>query len=110
MKNKPWWWWLSTWFGAGKSPIMPGTVGSLAALPFAYLIQVYSGSNGLMIAAILLFVLGCFAADKYVKATGSEDAKEIVIDEVAVQWLLISMLFPTIASYAFAFLAFRAFD
>ncbi len=109
-KGKQSWWYIATWFGAGTSPIVSGTVGSLAALPFAYVIQITLGSWALFLAAIVLFVIGCWASEKFVKHYGKEDPGEIVVDEVAAQWLLLSVFFPTWQSYLVGFILFRIFD
>jgi phosphatidylglycerophosphatase A len=34
---------IGTWFGTGLLPLAPGTWGSLAALPFAWVVQLASG-------------------------------------------------------------------
>jgi phosphatidylglycerophosphatase A len=108
--KKPVWWYIATWFGAGTSPIVSGTVGSLAALPFAYAIQITWGSWALFFAAIAMFIIGCWASEQFVKHSGKEDPGEIVVDEVAGQWLLLSVLFPTWQSYLVGFILFRIFD
>lgn len=109
--KKGWWWFIATWFGCGLSPIVSGTVGSLGALPFAYLIQQFAGNVGLFMASILIFAIGTKASNLYLHHTGSEeDPREIVVDEVAGQWLLLSFLYPTAASYVAGFVLFRAFD
>ena len=106
-----WWWYIATWFGCGLSPIVSGTVGSLGALPFAYAIQHYVGSDALCGAGIAIFALGCIASNRYLTYTGrDDDPSEIVVDEVAGQWLLLSFLFPTWHSYLVGFILFRAFD
>jgi phosphatidylglycerophosphatase A len=40
---------IGTWFGVGLSPKAPGTMGSIAALPFAYVIQTHWGNMGLFL-------------------------------------------------------------
>jgi phosphatidylglycerophosphatase A len=110
-RNRPLWWWIATWFGCGHSPIISGTAGSLGALPFAYLIQVYLGNYALFAASLLIFLIGWWASNQYLHhMKGKEDPREIVVDEVAGQWLLLSVLFPTWQSYLVAFLVFRIFD
>src|SRR5262245_59309411 len=48
---------LATWFGVGLLPVMPGTWGSLAALPCAWVIRGLWGTFGLTIGiAIVLAV------------------------------------------------------
>lgn len=101
---------IGTWFGSGLAPKAPGTMGTLAALPFAYVIQSCFGNTGLFVASILAFVAGVVATNVYLKHTDSQDPKEIVIDEVAAIWLLLSFMYPTAISYVVGFALFRLFD
>lgn len=102
---------ISTWFGAGLSPKAPGTMGSIAALPFAYAIHSMWGSDALLLASIIVFFIGWFAAHSYMKRMGATgDPQEIVIDEVAGQWFLLSFLYATWQSYLVGLLLFRLFD
>ena len=106
-----WWHLIATWFGCGLSPSVSGTVGSLGALPFAYFIQYYTGSAGLCAAAVFIFIVGCKASNLYLLHTGrDDDPSEIVVDEVAGQWLLLSFLPFTWHAYLAGFILFRAFD
>ncbi len=105
------WWWLATWFGSGLSPKASGTAGSFAALPFAYAIQFYYGNYGLFLASIIIFFIGWSASNKYMEYYPDEhDPKQIVIDEVAGMWLLLSMHPISWEGYAAAFILFRFFD
>ena len=106
------WWWIATWFGCGLSPFFSGTMGSLGALPFAYVIQLYCGNVTLFMASVAIFIVGCQASNHYLRETGrDDDPKEIVVDEVAGQWLLLSALPPlTWHAYLVGFLLFRCFD
>jgi phosphatidylglycerophosphatase A len=100
-----------TWFYVGKSPYAPGTLGSLAALPFAWVIHDHFHALGLLAASFALFVLGWIASRIYLRVMNKEgDPQEIVIDEVAAQWLLCAFFPLSIQSYAIAFLLFRLFD
>lgn len=102
---------LATWFGAGKIPFAPGTMGTLAALPFAYLIHIYGSEQMLLVAALVLFLLGVWISERYMNANNTQDDPgEIVIDEVAGVWLLLVALPATINGYIFGFLLFRIFD
>jgi phosphatidylglycerophosphatase A len=105
------WWYIATWFGCGLSPVVSGTVGSLGALPFAYAIQVTFGNIALFTASLMIFFIGWWASNAYLRHTGrDDDPSEIVVDEVAGQWLLLSVLFPTWQSYLVGFVLFRIFD
>lgn len=78
---------IATWFGSGLLPKIPGTWGSAAALPFAWVIMWHGGPWVLLACAVVAFVVGIWAADVYSKYSGIKDAGPIVIDEVAGQWL-----------------------
>ena len=101
---------LATWFGSGLLPKAPGTWGSLAALPFAIVIAALAGPWGLLAAVLAVTVAGLWAADVYAARSADNDPGEVVIDEVAGQWLALvpAALDPRL--YAVAFLAFRFFD
>ena len=102
---------LATWFGAGVLPGMPGTWGSLAALPFAWVIHMKFGPNGLAIATTIVLAVGVWAADVYAKEIGDDDPGAVVIDEVAGQWLTLALAAPLDPIfYAAGFLLFRVFD
>lgn len=101
---------IGTWFGSGLAPKASGTAGTLAALPFAWGIQAQWGSHALFVASILAFFIGWLATHSYLKHTDAKDPKEIVIDEVAGVWLLLSFLYVTWESYLIGFICFRFFD
>ncbi|CCG09546.1 Phosphatidylglycerophosphatase A and related protein [Pararhodospirillum photometricum DSM 122] len=103
-------WLLTTWFGAGLSPKAPGTMGSLAALPFAWIITWATGPWGLFIAAVLITLVGIWASERHVQATGEADPGRIVIDEVAGQWFTLVPAPLDPLSYLVGFGLFRLFD
>ena len=89
---------------------MPGTWGSLVALPCAWAIRSLSGVGGLAAATGIIFAAGCWASAKIAKASSVRDPGAIVIDEVAGQWVTLLPAIPDLASYSLAFLLFRIFD
>jgi phosphatidylglycerophosphatase A len=89
---------------------MPGTWGSLAALPCAWVIRSLWGVAGLAIAAAIVFAVGCWAAGTMAKTSGLRDPGAIVIEEVAAQWLVLLPAPLDPLPYAAAFLLFRIFD
>ncbi len=104
------WWWIASWFGCGLAP-MSGTVGSFGALPFAYVIQTTWGNGALAAASIIIFFIGWWASNCFLKHTNrTDDASDVVVDEVAGQWLLLAALYPTWQSYLVGFILFRIFD
>ena len=116
-------WIVTTWFGSGLLPKAPGTWGSLAAIPFAVIISVYTCPYALLSGIIALFFIGIWTSDKVEKSTKTKDPGFIVVDEVVGQWIallplpfLYNIIYP--GSYhlyfaiisAFAFITFRIFD
>lgn len=99
---------LLSWFGTGYSPKAPGTVGSLASLPFAWAISMYWGPLALIPAGVLAFIIGVIVAHQTPEA--KKDPGWVVIDEVAGQWLTLAIVPPDLLLYAVGFLAFRVFD
>ncbi|MEE8188731.1 MAG: phosphatidylglycerophosphatase A [Kiloniellales bacterium] len=101
---------LATWCGAGLLPKAPGTWGSLAALPCAFVIVWAGGPWALAAAAFLVFLIGLWASSVYAEKSGAEDPQAVVIDEVAGQWIALLPAALDLRLYALAFLAFRFFD
>lgn len=99
-----------TWFGSGWLPGAPGTWGSLAALPFAWLILSYGDPGLLAFFSVALFALGCWASDIAVRETQAVDPGWIVIDEVVGQWLTLLAAPFSLLGFAAAFVLFRVFD
>jgi phosphatidylglycerophosphatase A len=108
----PFWWLIATWFGSGTARFASGTAGSLAALPFAYVIQITFGNFGLLIASLVMFAIGYWAAEQFLlhHPECGADPKQVVVDEVAGQWLLLCVLYPTWHSYLVGLVLFRLFD
>ncbi|PIB24776.1 phosphatidylglycerophosphatase A [Amylibacter kogurei] len=78
---------IATWFYSGLAPRAPGTFGSLAALPFAYVLHMFGQWWWLAIAAVIVFFIGWWATALETKGKDDHDPSEIVIDEVAGQWI-----------------------
>jgi len=101
---------LSTWFGCGLLPRAPGTWGSLAALPLAWMLMQWGGTMALLSAAGLCALVGWWASAVYVRRTGIDDPKEVVIDEVAGQWLVLAAVPTDPVLYVVGFGLFRLLD
>lgn len=101
---------IATFFGTGLLPIAPGTWASAVALPFGWVIADFGGWPALLVAAAIAGLGGWWASARYVAQTGREDPSEIVIDEVAAQWLALSVVPMTFLAYFAAFFVFRLFD
>lgn len=101
---------LATWFGAGLLPIAPGTWGSAAALPFAWLILWYGGWISLAVASAVVFAMGWWAASALERRLGTHDSGLIVVDEVAGQWLSLLPCPLDPIMFAVGFVLFRLVD
>jgi phosphatidylglycerophosphatase A len=101
---------LAHWFGCGLSPIAPGTVGSLGAIPL-HLLLVRVGWLQHGLAVLALTALGFLVSQRAAMATGDEDPSAVVIDEVA--GTLIACWFVRdhgFLAIALGFALFRLFD
>lgn len=101
---------ICTFFGVGKSPIAPGTCASLLTLPIAWITYFYFDSLGILILATLIFTIGIFSTNIYLKNSTDLDPPEIVIDEVVGQLVALIAIPNSIILYFVSFLLFRYFD
>ena len=100
---------LATVGPVGQLRPAPGTWGSLFGLVTGFGLACLS--PGLLeVATLLVIVFGTIAANHHQNETGSKDASEVVIDEVAGQWIAL-LVIPIDWRWALAaFLLFRFFD
>ncbi|MBK1668926.1 hypothetical protein CKO28_12880 [Rhodovibrio sodomensis] len=101
---------LLSFAGAGYLPRMPGTWGSLAALPPGALLLWLGGGWALAAAGAAALLGGAWGAHAYLRRVGGTDPEEIVIDEVGGQWLALAPLALDPLHFLVAFAAFRLFD
>ncbi|MFC3051066.1 phosphatidylglycerophosphatase A family protein [Kordiimonas pumila] len=106
--------WWATVFGAGLLKPAPGTWGSLVAVIAGYYL-INTGISFTLLSSLIvaITVLSAFAIDHIEKVSGIHDAPEIVIDEVAGQWIALLPFYfftPMLYDYMVAFLLFRLFD
>jgi len=78
---------IATFLYVGHLRPAPGTWGSLAALPVAYVIYLYGGTLAVAVGALAAFGLGWWATIGETAASDDHDPSHIVIDEVAGQWI-----------------------
>lgn len=103
---------LATGFGSGLSPVAPGTMGSLAAIPFWFLL-ISLPRPFFMLCLILAFCLGVYLCDRTAKEMGVHDLGCIVWDEFLGLWIALSLLPKEAHNWVLitaGFLLFRLFD
>jgi phosphatidylglycerophosphatase A len=97
-------------FGAGLSPVAPGTVGTLVALPIAWLLHAYAGNPGWLVTIVAISIVGTWCAHVTARDLGVPDHGSIVIDEIAAFLFVLFFAGADGWRQAVAFLLFRAFD
>ncbi len=110
---------VTTVLGLGLLRPAPGTWASLAAVLLGWAVLWLTGFPGLLIAFVAVTLAGFWACGEEV--VDDEDPPEVVVDEVAGQWL--ALLFPAVAFWIHgwsgwlpwpaplaAFVFFRLFD
>ncbi|RMH49503.1 MAG: phosphatidylglycerophosphatase A [Alphaproteobacteria bacterium] len=113
---------VATLFGIGHLRPAPGTWGSAAAVPMAWLLHGLGGFPLLALATLATFGLGWWATWRATDGKAEHDPKEIVIDEVVGQWIALwplsaGLWHAGVAPWVFpypgwigGFLMFRLFD
>jgi len=110
---------INTFGFVGLMRPAPGTWGSLVAVLLGWAIEHWLGFIPLVIAFVVVTVVGFATVGAELNGRPGEDPSEIVIDEVAGQWL--ALLFPAMGFWmrdvsmvwpgaVAAFLLFRLFD
>ena len=100
---------LALGFGSGLIPLMPGTFGSLAALPLL-IPFIWLSPYALLIAAVLASVVGIYLCGKTADDMQVHDHGSIVWDEVA--GILLTFLWVPLSplTVLLGFVLFRFFD
>jgi len=100
---------LATGFGVGYSPIAPGTLGTLVAIPIYYFLSEIP-SPLFEITLVGFFFLSVWISENAERFFGKKDDQRIVIDEIV--GFLVTMLWvpKTILFIIIGFLLFRFFD
>ena len=104
---------LATWFGCGLFPWGPGTVGSLAAVAIAWLVEQYLGGTRHFLFGMIFILMmpAIWSSTVSAKLLKKEDPGKIVIDEVLGQWVtLLGAPAFSLPSLVAGFLLFRIFD
>ncbi len=101
---------LALGFGAGLSPVAPGTFGTLVAIPIALALRAHAGDGAYVATLAALTVAGAWASQVAGRALGVPDHGSIVVDEIAAFLLVLFFTGTTPLAIAVAFGLFRFFD
>ena len=119
LKEKPTFIWLlrhpvcflAFGFGSGLAPKIPGTVGTLVALPLAFLFYLTGLSSWVLaLLCIPLFVVGISICAKSSDLLGVADYGGIVWDEIVAMLLILSFVPLNWSAWLLAYILFRFFD
>ncbi|HZO15800.1 MAG TPA: phosphatidylglycerophosphatase A [Polyangiaceae bacterium] len=108
--DRPTWVALAATVGpAGRSPIGPGTMGALAAIPLGIAVDLLAWPLRILLVSALIW-LSLWVTRLYLAGETRHDPQEIVIDELA--GCTVALAFAPLAPlwFAVAFVLFRAFD
>ena len=101
--------WLATGFGSGLSPFAPGTAGTLAAIPFYWLMS-YLPLSVYIAVTVVAAIAGIWICQSATKAIGQDDHGSIVWDEFVGFWITMIAAPKGLLWLLAGFLIFRVFD
>ena len=103
---------LALGFGAGLIKPAPGTWGTLVAVPlYVGFMAINPSQNfGLIILAVITFLVGIVLCGKTASDVGVHDHGAIVWDEIVGYFISLIALPPTTLNIVLAFILFRIFD
>src|SRR5271154_7254794 len=113
MKNNRPAWLIATIFGAGLSPIAPGTAGSLAGVASAWALVHFLALPPFCLAILSLGLvpIGIWSATITAQMAGKKDPGLVVIDELLGQWITMAgAVRVNWKMYIIGFALFRLFD
>jgi len=100
---------IATSLGSGFSPLAPGTMGTLTAMPLAWALAKLPWLV-FPVATLLVTAIGTWAAERFQQANDTDDDQRIVVDEVAGYLVTLLLVPKSGAALLLAFFLFRLFD
>jgi phosphatidylglycerophosphatase A len=100
---------LSFGFGSGLSPLMPGTMGTLMAVPFYFFLAKLSFWAYLCVTMMALF-LGILCTHEVTLELKQPDYPGIVWDEMVGFWITMAWVSCSWTNVIIGFILFRCFD
>ena len=99
-----------TLFNLGFISSMPGTLGSLVAIPFGYIVLKNYGIWTLIFTTIILIIVSFILISKYLQTNETNDPQEVIIDEFIGQLIALIFISDNIIDLFICFFLFRLFD
>jgi phosphatidylglycerophosphatase A len=100
---------LATGCYVGYSPLVPGTTGTLAAIPIYFFLSRFSPLSYMVIVLGFTYI-AIWASDGAEVLLQSRDCRHIVIDEMVGFMVAMFMVPPTVRNILLGFFLFRALD
>ena len=101
---------VASLFGIGRSPIIPGTAGTLASLPLAVAAAVFLPLPAYLGVTLAVALLGIWAAGRAAAMLGMKDPGVVVIDETAGLFVTFLGVPMGWTAAALGFVLFRGMD
>ncbi len=101
---------LALGFGSGLAPKMPGTFGTVAALPLVIVFAMMLDVAAYMAITMIVSVVGIWLCGKTANDMGVHDDSSIVWDEIAGMMIAMIAVPLTWQNLLVAFVLFRIFD
>lgn len=102
--------WIATVFRVGYLPLAPGTWCSIFAVFIWYYFLIDFSILQFTLIILIVFIAGVITSNDVIKSVGKKDPSEVVIDELAGQWLALIALPHTIGFAIASFILFRILD
>ncbi len=100
---------LASGLGAGRIPWAPGTSGTLAAVPVAWVLAQLPPPLHLLVLGLSL-PLAAAVCGRAARAEAETDPPWIVLDEMVGYWIAVALVPPSFTGWAAGFVCFRVFD
>ncbi len=100
---------ISSWFFTGFAGVIPGTLGTLAAIPFYVLMAIFFPYSQLWVLVPFL-ILALYASQRAAEIYKEPDPRKVVIDEVLGYFVTMFNLPFSITGTVLGFFLFRIFD
>ena len=91
--------WFLSFFLVGYTPVAPGTVGSVAALPVGIAILYYLDVTTLLMLTVAVTVAAVSQINEEEKMQGVHDPSYIVIDEAVGVWLALAIAYHAAVTF-----------